>query len=126
MNKKYPVIFTREENGYSTSVIDLEGCFSEGDTFTEAYLNTQEAIGLYLEGSEMIQPSVPSAIKLDDPETQVICFVDFDMAEYEKNHGGKSVRKTLTIPEWLNSIAEKNNLNFSKILREALMDKLNI
>ena len=126
MTKRYPVIFTKEDVGYSTEVIDLEGCFSEGDDFAKAYVNTQEAIGLYLEGREYIQPSDPTEIILSSPETQLICFVDFDMAEYEKKHGGKSVRKTLTIPEWLNTIAEKNNVNFSKILKEALMDKLNM
>ena len=49
MKRYYPVIFTKEDVGFSTAAVDLDGCFSEGDTLEEAYIHTQDAIGLYLE-----------------------------------------------------------------------------
>ena len=43
-----------------------------------------------------------------------------------KKHNNKSIKKTLTIPVWLNTISEKNNINFSQVLQEALKEKLGI
>lgn len=48
------------------------------------------------------------------------------MDEYRKKHNNKSIKKTLTIPAWLNTIAEKENVNFSQVLQEALKEKLGI
>ena len=125
MKKMYPVIFTREDIGFSTIVPDLNGCFSEGDSFDEAYRNTLDAIGLYLEDlAEMPAPSDPSAIALD--AGQFLCVVEFDPVEYHKKHGSHAVRKTLTIPAWLNEEAERQHVNFSGVLQEALIKKLGI
>jgi hypothetical protein len=57
---------------------------------------------------------------------QFISFVSIDMNEYRKKYNSKSVKKTLSIPAWLDNLSEKNNLNFSQILQEALKDKLGI
>ena len=53
-------------------------------------------------------------------------FVEFDVVEYLKNTSDKAVKKTLTIPSWLNSLAEQNNVNFSNILQNALKEYLNV
>lgn len=72
----FPAVFTKESEGYSTAVPDLDGCFSEGDTFIEAYQNTQNAIKLYLEGiKEEIKPSVFENIKFDSTK-QFICVIE--------------------------------------------------
>lgn len=125
MKKFYPVIFTKENVGFSSAAVDLDGCFSEGDTFEEAYSNTQSAIGLYLDGSVTFpEPSDPSKIKVN--QGQFVCVVEFDSIAYQKKHSSRSVKKTLTIPAWLNEEAEKSHLNFSHVLQEALKKKLNI
>ncbi len=49
-----------------------------------------------------------------------------DMQEYLRKHNSKAVKKTLSIPEWLNEEATAMGVNFSQVLREALMSKLNI
>lgn len=122
----YPVIFTKETDGYSTIVPDLDGCFSEGDTFMEAYQNTQNAIGLYLEDmTEQPKASVFDDVEFDKA-TQFVCVVEFNDIEYQKRNRTKSVKKTLTVPEWLNDKAEAAHINFSGILQEALKQRLNI
>lgn len=126
MKKFFPVIFTKEEVGFSTSAVDLEGCFSEGDTFEEAYQNTKDAIGLFLEDTAEPELTDISGIIPALEKGQFVCVVEFDETEYLKKNRSKSVKKTLTIPEWLNDEAEKQHVNFSGILQEALIDKLNI
>lgn len=126
MKKYYPVIFTKEDIGFSTNAIDLDGCYSEGDTFEEAYVNTQEAIGLFLDDcTDFPEPSDPTAISVIS-ENQFVCVVEFDDIEYKKKNSSRAIKKTLTIPEWLNEEAEKQHINFSGVLQEALKAKLNI
>lgn len=130
MSKRfYPAIFTKEENGYSVRFPDLQGCFTEGDTLEEAYNMAVEAVGLYLESDitgvfKYPQPQDISNIKSAENETIVL--VEFDEVEYIKRHNNKSVKKTLSIPQWLNTLAEENNINFSQVLQSALKEKLNI
>ena len=70
----------------------------------------------------------PKASELEtvDPEDGVLVIVEFDMAEYRRKDRSKAVKKTLSIPEWLNEAAIRENLNFSQILQEALMVKLGV
>ena len=127
MKRYYPVIFTKEDVGFSTAAVDLDGCFSEGDTLKEAYIHTQDAIGLYLEdAAELPQGSVSGSFQIDDPQTQFVCIVEFDDAAYKRKHAGKSVKKTLTIPEWLNAEAERQHINFSGVLQDALRQQLHV
>lgn len=44
----------------------------------------------------------------------------------QKKYEAKSVKKTLSIPAWLNTVAEKENVNFSQILQKALIETLKI
>jgi predicted RNase H-like HicB family nuclease len=125
----YPVIFHIEENGYSTFVPDLDGCFSQGDDMSQAVAMTQEAIGLmleeYLERSEELpKPSKIEKIKKD--KNDFVVMVEFDPVKYLEQNSNKAVKKTLTIPNWLNVIAEKNKINFSQILQKAIRQELNI
>ena len=125
----YPVIFHIEEKGYSTIVPDLNGCFSQGDNMTEAVAMTQEAIGLmleeYLEKSVALpKPSNIESIKKD--KNDFIVMVEFDPVKYLEQNSNKAVNKTLTIPNWLNIIAEKNKINFSQILQKAIRQELKI
>ncbi len=121
----YPVIFHPEATGYSTSVPDLNGCFSQGDTLEDAFAMVTEAIGLFLDGGkEPPAASAPDAIRVSAGDFVVV--VPFDMLAYQRRHNTKSVKKTLTIPAWLNEAAEAEHVNFSGILQDALKKKLNI
>ncbi len=125
----YPAVFQKEDVGYSVWVPDIQGCISQGDTFSEAVEYITEAIGLYLEtyadnNISIPKPSSPESIKAENG--QFVSMVAFDPAEYETKYSTKAIKKTLTIPTWLNTMAEKNNVNFSAILQTALMEKLGL
>ena len=130
MNKTYyyPAIFTKEDVGFSVRFPDLPGCYTEGDTIEDAYKMSASAIGLYAENEdgEFVFPkaSAPDDIKLEKDEFLVL--VEFDLVEYMKNTSNKAVKKTLTIPSWLNNLAEQNNVNFSNVLQNALKEYLNV
>lgn len=124
----YPAVFTKENDRYWVQFPDLPGCFTEGDTLEEAYEMAQDAMGLYMvnENGEFVFPA-PSDIKSIVPkENEYPLLVEFDPVEYLKSVSTKSVKKTLTIPEWLNTIAEKNNINFSQLLQNALKEQLQV
>ena len=124
----YPAVFTKERDGYSVYFPDLEGCFTEGDTLEEAYRMSRDAIGLFLLREngrfEFPDASSPKDIKLG--ENEFVAIIEFDELEYLKRHENKSVKKTLTIPSWLNALAEEKNINFSKTLQNALKQELHI
>ena len=117
----YPVVFHPEEVGYTVSVPDLDGCFTQGDTMNEAVAMAQDAIGLMLEDRAVYpQPSNPADIKTDPGDFVVM--VQFDEETYKKQF--KPVKKTLSIPSWLNEAAEAAHINFSSVLQEALKQRL--
>ena len=124
----YPAVFTKEEVGFSVRFPDLPGCYTEGDTIEEAYRRSTSAIGLYLQNTlgdfEFPEASAPNCIELESDEFVVL--IKFDLVEYLKTSSNKSVKKTLTIPSWLNNLAEQNNVNFSKVLQNALKEHLNV
>ena len=93
---------------------------------TQAYEMAMDALGLCLEsriaeGESLPTPSNPCEVSIDEDSFMVI--VEFDALEYRKKHSTKSVKKTLTIPEWLNEEAIARNINFSQTLQEALIAK---
>lgn len=124
----YPAVFTEEDDGYSVVFPDFEGCFSEGDTFEEAYEMAVDALGLYLkDGDNSFEyPNATHPKNIATNKNEFIVMIEFDMLEYLKKHNDKAVKKTLTIPAWLNDMAIKENVNFSNILQNALIEHLHI
>lgn len=125
----YPVIFHPEDVGFSTTVPDIDGCFSQGDTMCEAVEMTQDAIGLMLEDyfeskTPLPTPSTPNSHSLENGD--FIALVEFDELAYRKKHEKQSVKKTLTIPSWLNYMAEEQGINFSRVLQNALKRELGV
>lgn len=130
MNKLfYPAIFHKaEEGGFWISFPDFPECFSEGNDMKQAYEMAAEALGLAItsreaEGEEIPQPSVPNEIFVE-AGAEFLVVIEFDMLAYKKRTNAKAVKKTLSIPEWLNEAATAAGLNFSQVLQEALMMKL--
>lgn len=124
----YPAVFTKEENGYWVKFPDLPGCFTEGDSISEAYEMAQEAMGLWLQSERngFNYPEASDITGIRTAENEQIVLVEFDPIEYLKRTSSKSVKKTLTIPEWLNTLAEEQNVNFSQVLQNALKENLHV
>lgn len=122
----FPAIFTYDGKCYNVDFIDLKGCSTFGDSIENAYSMAQEAMGLYLDGLTIFPNPTLEFSNINLQKNQFISFVSIDMEEYRKKFNNKSIKKTLTIPMWLNSLSEKNNINFSQVLQEALKEKLGI
>lgn len=121
----YPAIMQQGETAITVTFPDIPEAITQGQTLEEAYAMAQEVLGFALEDySEYPQASPTSAIQSKYPEAEV-ALISIDMQAYMKKYHSKKVRKNVTIPEWLNNLAEEKNLNFSQILTEALELKLN-
>lgn len=129
MNTKYvyPAIFTPEEDGgYSIIFPDLEGCFTCGDDLIDGMQMAEDVLALVLYGYEKDDREIPVPSKRENVKLQEKEFVNYvacDTMEYRKRYNNKSVKKTLSIPAWLNEKACSMNINFSQVLQEALMKK---
>lgn len=123
----YPAIFHKEEQGYWVSFPDVEEVLTEGGNMQEAYEMAVDCLGLALsvkadENEVFPTPSVPENIQLNADEFLVV--IEFDLLDYKKRTNSKAVKKTLSIPEWLNREALDKGINFSQVLQEALVAKL--
>ncbi|RHV80591.1 HicB family protein [Clostridium sp. OF10-22XD] len=124
MKLVYEAIFTPFEkgDGFTVEVPDLPGCVTEGDTLAEAIEMGQDAASGWIlteleEGNDYPKPSDHVIV----PEGSFSNYLVLDMDDYSERYGSKSVRKNITIPAWLNTYGEKNNVNFSKVLTDALL-----
>lgn len=116
-----------EVKGFTVSFPELPGCITEGDDFEEAAVNAKEALELHLYGMEEegIEFPKPSAIpKMDSKPIGAFVVITAWMDLVREEMRNKAVKKTLTIPMWLNEEAEKQNINFSQVLQEALKKRV--
>lgn len=123
----YPAVFHKaEEGGFWVTFPDIPECMTQGEDMQDAYEMAVDALGLSLTTIENAGEAVPKASSLDKVavEDGILVIVEFDMAEYRRKNRSRAVKKTLSIPEWLNEAAIRENLNFSQILQDALMAKL--
>ncbi len=125
----YPAVFEYEEHGITVSFIDISGAMSFAQTEEEAvlaakYILAQKICIMEEEGEEFPKPTPLSEICLRS--TQRVFQLDVWMPYYRARKKTKCVKKTLTIPAWLNALAEHNNVNFSAVLRKALMQQLGV
>lgn len=124
----YSAIFHKDEKGgYWISFPDFPECMTQGETLEEAYKMASEAMGLCID--EKIKndeklPEVSSPVDYLAEEGDFSCLIEFDLQKYRRTHNMKSVKKTLSIPEWLNEAAMAKNINFSQVLQEALIQKI--
>ncbi len=131
MNDKffYPALFHKEDGGgFWVSFPDIPECLTQGTDMSQAYEMAVDALGLALE-DRMKENNVPVPTSIDFlviAENSYPVIIEFDLLEYKKKHSSRAVKKTLTIPEWLNDEAIKKNINFSAVLQEALKAQLGI
>ncbi len=139
MLSAYPACFFKEENGYSVIFPDLNHLATCGETLDEALTMAVDCLAGYLywlerDGETAPTPSAMDKISLIDVAKELevktneafVNIVTVDVAEYAKTHFEKSIKKTLSIPAWLNNAALDQNINFSQVLQEALKAKLHV
>ena len=131
MNKLfYPAIFhVAEEGGFLITFPDLPECMTQGDNMQEAYEMAVDALGLALVSREQEKLEIPTASELSNisiEKDEYCVIIEFDMLVYKKRINSKAVKKTLSIPVWLNEAATAAGVNFSQVLQEALMQKINL
>lgn len=126
MKYVYPAIFTEENGQYLVSVPDLPGCHTFGDDLNEAIEMARDAMAMWLCIAEDKKEEVPKSSRNLTTEKGFVSYVDVDTVVYRKCVDNKAVKKTLSIPSWLNTQAELSGINFSNVLQNALMEQLNI
>lgn len=130
MKYVYPAVITPEENDlYSVDFPDLRNCFTSGKGLADALEMAQDVLSMTLYDLEEEGASIPSATpteKLPHEPNDIVTLVACDTLEYRKFYSNAAVKKTLTIPAWLNTMAEKQGVNFSQVLQEALKEKLHV
>lgn len=132
----YPVIFTKtEDNKILVEVPDLE-ILTEGKDMVDGIEMARDAIGLkiilYMEDNlEVPEPSTIEKINMEESTfategVNYLSLVDIDVNEYRRKIDNKTIRRNVTLPNWLNYEAEKAQINVSKVLQEALMNTLKV
>jgi len=127
MKLVYPAIFTpcKELSGYTVIIPDLPGCVTEGRSLTEAIeMGVDAASGWILDELEDGKPipNISDYTRLYVDNGSFINFLYLDIDSYSEKHGTKSIRRNVTIPAFLNSFGEKQNINFSKVLQDGLLN----
>lgn len=142
MKAAYPVIFTEVDTNILIEVPDL-GILTEANeegrlkgTMADAIMMARDAIGLACIQAQDSGKEIPAASHIEDINIAkgnfweigkgVVSLVDVDIAVYRRKVDNKTVRRNVTLPNWLNQEAEKAQINVSKVLQEALMNKLGV
>ena len=135
MRKVYPVIFTKTAEVVLAEVPDLS-ILTEGKDLADAMEMARDAIGAAGISMEDHGDKLPEASDMETIDIRkgtfaaegksVISLVDVDFTAYRRKLDYRSVRRNVTLPNWLNREAEEANLNVSKVLQEALMAKLGV
>ena len=130
MKLVYPAVFYEDKTTDTYTVVfpDLPGCITQGDTIEEALEMAEDAASGWIlssiEDGEEINP--PSRNCSCENKNAFVNFVLLDIDEYAKLNSVKAIKKTLTIPQWLNTLAEREGINFSKVLQQAIKQQLGL
>ena len=126
----FPAVFTREDNGsYSVNFPDVKNCFTGGEDLASAIEAAEDVLGTMLTFYEDEHRDIPDPSSLESIETsdgEFANYIAWDTLEYRKKNNTRAVKKTLSIPEWLNELATEKGVNFSQVLQDALKNQLGL
>ncbi len=125
----FPAIFHCENDGISIEFPDLPGCLPCANTMEEAFRHAKEAMALHLFGMEEDGDPIPEPadINILMKNTKAsVTLIEVWMPPFRSEMKNKAVKKTLTIPQWLDDLAKENKVNYSQILQEALKKHLGV
>ena len=123
MKYVYPALFVVEDDGIIVTFPDLDDTFTDGATMQEAFENAEDVLNLMLwnreeEKEEIPAPSLPEQITV--PQGAALAMIKADTLAYRKIHDTKTIRRSITIPSWLDSLARERNINFSQLMLNAI------
>ena len=126
---RYIAVFAYYEEGISITFPDLPGCVSFGENEEDAMKHAKEALMLHIWGIEQDHDEIPapSSLRAIEPkQDEMPTMIEVFMPPFRDKQNSKFVKKTLSIPNWLNAEAESKGVNFSKVLQNALMEYLGV
>ena len=120
----YPAVFHRNGDGtFTVSFPDLPGCITEGKTIGNAIYMAQSALTQWTAFLTDSKEPLPEASALGD----ILCdegeFVNLVCATVRD---GRAVKRTISLPKWMDDAAIENGLSLSRVLQDALKDRLHI
>lgn len=127
----YPAVFTPEAKGmFSIRFPDIENCCTCGDNLEDGMVMAEDALALTVftdyEEKNIPAPEATPIDKIKLKKHEFVTYIVCDTTRYRRKFSSKAVKKTLSIPEWLNDAAVKERINFSQVLQDALKEKLNV
>ena len=125
----YPAIFTEEKDGVLVDFPDLPNCYTDGANLEEAFENAEDALALALwhleeERADIPVPSAPAALTV--PKSASVALVRADTLPVRQMNDMRTVRKNVTLPSWMDTLARERNINFSKLLQNAIRKECGI
>lgn len=122
----YPAKFTKEGNSYNVEFIDFDNVFTFGNSFKEAYFMAQDVLfNMLPEYSEKPEPTL-DYMNIEVGADEFITLVELNPVQHENIISKKTVNTTVTMPQWLKTLAEEKGLNYSKILQDGIKKELNL
>ena len=125
MKRAYKIALVPEENGYTVYIPAFDG-WTEGADLADALYMAGDYIGITGITLEDMGKPLPEDVPYTAQEGEIESYVAVDFADYRRKKDNRKVRKSVTIKSWLNEAAEKEGINFSATLEEALMEKLQL
>ena len=127
MKYVYPAILYSDDGKIGVTVPDLPGCHTYGSDKADALFMAKDAVEMWLWHAENTHQRIPPASEsLPQVAGQIITLIAADTDEYRRLNDSRAVKKTLSLPAWLNTMAEKANAPFSQILQQGLKEYLRI
>ncbi len=130
MKAAYPIIMTKEEGWIVVDVPDFD-IGTQGKDYADAMFMARDAIGLMGITMEDDGEVIPEASDLEAVAAAhegegIVTLVDVDFTEYRKANDMRTVRRNVSLPNWLNVKAEQSGINVSAVLQKALKAELGI
>ena len=120
----YPAIFHPNDDGsYTITYPDLPGCISEGKSLGNAIYMAQAALTQWIEYLTDKKQSIPSASDLKSIDLSPEEFVSLIRADVKD---GRAVKRTVSIPKWMDDKVTETGLSLSRVLQDALKERLNV
>jgi predicted RNase H-like HicB family nuclease len=122
MEYVFPAIFHKNTDGsYTITYPDLPGCVSEGKSLGNAMHMAESALKQWIEFLSDKKQEIPAAAAIEKIKTGRGEFANLIRAEVK---GSRAVRRTVSIPRWMDEEAASGGLSLSRILQDALAKRL--